>query len=648
MLQLFLILITVSQSELSLSDMCGRPVPYASVCTDSTLIGISDLTGSLFLQDETDSVEIRALGFETWTGAVPASGIIHLRTVPVPSGMVVSVTAPRRGFREQFAATTTLTREDMEYMSRYGLRSLSSRCSGIYVREYGGAIPVISISIRGSDAAHSEYYIDGHRISSSMDGLPGLTLDPSIFGGLEISRGGGSGFIRGGMAGTLNFVPESGYLPPRASLIAGDDRTVSLSGGFSAGNNRISLSLRKLAGLSGSTAHDGAVLLHGRSHSFSYGVLTAASAGETESPDWTTPTDGIRKRYSFDGWGRWNSGGIRISAGIRTGKHLYSSSEPVTVNDTHDEFNGDLTAEFNLPVLPFHFGFSANTSLDAVRSTSIGQLNRLTGETAISAGYGSSISLTTSACLNFVDSGRMMNGMSLSAGLPALDSLLLMHFSGSTGFRRPTLNDLYWPEDNFARGNPDLRSETSLEFESGISLGGLDHFRFSGTGFYAETEDLIRWEPGAGGKWSPVNISRALRKGIEVEAWFSQDPFEITGTFTLLNVTDNCPESVNFGRTLPYTPDYTFALHAAVNTPEWIRWTISASGMGVRFKNYSETSWMPAYAIISTGIELSPEFMGNSALNVSVENLLDEEYHETSGYPGKPSTLYIGIEWNKN
>ena len=648
MIQLLLLLISLSQADLFIADTSGRPVAGASICTDSTLIGITDAGGEVSLPYGTDSVEVRAIGYQTWEGATPASGNVFLIPVPVPSGMVISVTASRGGFRDRFPATTVLGRDDMEYLGRSGMSNLNSRSGGIYVREYGGAMPVISISIRGSDAAHSEYYVDGHEISSSMDCLPGMTLDPVLFGGLEVSRGGGSGFLKGGMAGTLNFIPESAGLPPRASLSAGDDKSLSFSGGFTAGINRIALSIRRLSGISGSTAHDGSLLIHGNAHSYSYGFLAAVSGGETESPDWTLPTDGVRKRYSLDGWGRWSPGRVRFSLGMRAGRHEYASTEPSVVDDTHDEFGGDLNLEYNLPLLPFHLGVSANTSLDRVWSTSLGERNRVTGETAFTAGYGDAVSVSASASLNTVSSEKTMYGAVLSIGLPALDSLLQLHASASTGFRRPSLNDLYWPEDNFARGNPYLLPETSVEFESGISFNAVDWLKFSATGFIAETDDLIRWEPGESGKWSPVNIARVLRKGIETEVWFAEHPLQITGTLTLLNVTDNFSGSVNYGRTLPYTPDYTYGVQAGVEYPYWAHWSVSVSGMGIRFKNYSETSWMPAYTIFSAGVDLHPEFMGNFSFNASAENLFDKEYQETSGYSGKPGTLHIGINWNGN
>jgi len=646
LIQLLLILIGISQSSLSICNVSGFPVTGASVCADSTLIGITDSIGEVSLPYGTDSVEVRAMGYVSWTGAVPRSGNVFLSAVAVPSGMIMLVTGSRGRERDILPATTVLARDDMEYLGKSGLNALSSRCSGVYAREYGGAMPVLSISIRGSDAAHSEYYIDGHDIGGSMDGLPGITLDPSLFGGMEVSRGGGSGFLKCGMAGTLNFVAESPDLPPRASLTFADNHSISFSSAASIGKNRISLSARRLKGMTGSTAHDGNILLNGSISPFRYGILTSLSSGETESPDWTVPTDATRRRLSVDGWGRWNAGYLSISADFRAGRHEYRSTQPSITEDTHDELSSGLALDYAAALSAFDLGFKAGSSYDRVNSTSLGRRDRLTAEAAFALSYSGPISISSSVSLSAAPSP--MTGAFLSAGLPVLDSLLLLHASASCGFRRPSLNDLYWPEDNFAEGNPDLLPETSREFEAGVTLNTFRNIRFAAAVFTAITDDLIRWEPGESGKWSPVNISEAIRRGIEAEAWFIEKPFEVSASLTLLEVKDNCAGSVNYGKKLPYTPDYTFGIRAGIDLYSWAHCSITAGGMGIRFKNYSETSWMPSYTVLSTGIDLHPEFMGEFSVNASIGNLLDEEYQETSGYAGKPRTLYFGIEWNAN
>lgn len=80
----------------------------------------------------------------------------------------------------------------------------------------------------------------------------------------------------------------------------------------------------------------------------------------------------------------------------------------------------------------------------------------------------------------------------------------------SKNFRIPTFNDLYWQEV----GNPELKPEHSVQFEIGQELrfGGL---RISATYYQIKLRDMIRWLPGQGGLFSPVNTDRVLISGVE-------------------------------------------------------------------------------------------------------------------------------------
>ena len=646
MIHLLILFILTGQHTLTVDDTAGLPVIGASVCCDSTLLGFTDAGGEVNIAGQPDVIEVRALGYSLWSGSYPESGHIQLVPVPVPSGTVISVRASRRGFRDGFPATTVLGKDDMEFLSITGLGGLSSRTGGAYVRQYGGAMTVISVSMRGSDAAHTGYFVDGHEIASSMDNRPGIEIDPSMFGGMEVSRGGGSGYLRGGMAGVLNFLPESRNSPANISLRWWDNGSSGISGGVPVGIGRFTLSLRRTVGIHGSRANHGSVLYIGAEEGLRYGLLTSASGGGTESPDWTVPTDGRRERYSADGWLRWMTGRFMFSADARTGRHSYASTLPTIIDDTHDELQGSGGIEYHQQLGVFDIDLAGEFDYQEVWSSALGNRNRISEDIATSAGYRSAVSLSLSTRISLASSEEPGWGMRLSAGLPVSDSLISFHTTISRGFRRPSFNDLYWPEDNFAIGNPDLKPESSVEVEAGVSLLGLDFLRLSATGFSARTEDMIRWAPGEGGKWSPVNIAIAHRRGIETEAWFSMGSLELTGGLMLLRVTDDCPESSGYGKVLPYTPDYTWGIRSDLVYPSGYRWWVQCSGMGIRFKNYSETSWMPAYTTVSAGVTLPVPFTDSFSFGLTVENVLDEEYEETNGYTGKPRTISLQVRWN--
>jgi outer membrane receptor protein involved in Fe transport len=472
-----------------------------------------------------------------------------------------------------------------------------------------------------------------------MDGLPAAMPDVSLFGSLEVARGGGSGFLRGGMAGALNFIPEPRSAPPRASLTADDRGGLKAAGASGIGTGRIAISLGRSVGVGGSRSLSGSVLYTGIAGLSRFGLLSSIAGGETEGPDWSLPTDATRQVASLEGWYRWMTGPVGLSADAGARRTMYRSTTPTDADDDHREGGGGLAAEWHtgLPIVDLRLSGALSGRL--LRSTSVGKRSSLSAELAASCGWSGPLSISASARLSMLKKGEPMAGASATASVPLVDHLLAAHLSASSSFRRPTFNDLYWPEDDFAVGNPDLQPERSMETEAGIAMPGTGCWSLSMTGFLAFTDDLIRWEPGESGKWSPVNVARARRMGIEIESRLTLGACDLSGTLTLMDVTDNDPASTNYGMTLPYVPDCTFGLHADMELPAGLAIWISLEGSGIRFQNYSETSWLPGYQLCSTGLSLRLPFWTETMLEISGTNLLDREYEESNGYHGEPRTL---------
>ncbi|OPL18545.1 MAG: hypothetical protein AVO35_04225 [Candidatus Aegiribacteria sp. MLS_C] len=624
----------------------GEPVPGASVLQGHNLVGITDSLGSVNLPDTAGTLTVFALGFVEWRGTVPPSGRVVLEQVPVPSGIVVTVTGDRSTLRRRFPATTMLDGEDMETLSRSGLEGLMSLSGGVFVREYGGSIPVVSISIRGSDPAHTSYSVDGHDLASCMDGSPGLVLDPAVFGGMEVSRGSGSRFMSGGMAGTLNFISAAASRPPKVSVDISDDGSGGVSGSVRAGEGRLGFSLRRSVGVRETTGYGASLIYTGKTGPLTGGALASVAGGGTENPDWSIPTDGTRERGSLDCWGRAELGSdLSLIADLRTGRHVFCSTVPESIDDTHDEAGAGFGAELRIRPAGIHAIISAGIEADRVWSTSLGDRGRTALEGSIEAGFLEAVSVNASAAVNHVPGETTLPGAGIMLGAPLLDSMVIAHAGAALGFRRPTLNDLYWPLDSYAVGNPDLEAETSLDTEAGVSLHPARRASISVTAFFGRSRDLIRWEPGAEGIWSPVNRARVARRGVEAEGWASIGSMELLGTLTVLEVRDDDPCSPEFGRTLPYVPDHTWSLKASIALDRKWRVNAGARGMGIRFTNYSETSWQAAYALLQAGIDFRPSLHAGITMELSVDNLLDEEYLETSGFPGRGRTFRAGLRW---
>ena len=211
--------------------------------------------------------------------------------------------------------------------------------------------------------------------------------------------------------------------------------------------------------------------------------------------------------------------------------------------------------------------------------------------------------------------------------------------SVSRNFRFPTLNDLYF----LPGGNPDLKNETGVQYEAGLSFAvGRDAiYTLSGSASWYDQriDDWILWLPTTKGFFSPVNIMEVHAYGVEVRADLSVMlarglKLDLDGTFSWspsINVGEPMsPADQSVGKQLPYEPEFS---GTATGRLAWRSW-----GLLWQFCYYSERYTMSSNDITLTG-RLTPYVMNNLSLEkgfafrradlslkATINNLFNEEY----------------------
>ncbi len=89
-----------------------------------------------------------------------------------------------------------------------------------------------------------------------------------------------------------------------------------------------------------------------------------------------------------------------------------------------------------------------------------------------------------------------------------------LHFSAGKAYRTPTYNDLYYPVTMYAEGDPDLKPETGIAYEAGITNLKED-VKTGLTIFQKDIENYIFWTSGDDFVWRPYNL-QAFIKGAEL------------------------------------------------------------------------------------------------------------------------------------
>ncbi len=90
-------------------------------------------------------------------------------------------------------------------------------------------------------------------------------------------------------------------------------------------------------------------------------------------------------------------------------------------------------------------------------------------------------------------------------------------------FRSPTINDLFWPDTGFTKGNTNLVAETGWHSEATIEHVWQEKIMVSLTWFQADIDDKIAWaedpaDPNIinwGGYWKPSNVNKFESEGLE-------------------------------------------------------------------------------------------------------------------------------------
>ncbi|MBC7186125.1 MAG: TonB-dependent receptor [Calditrichaeota bacterium] len=216
-------------------------------------------------------------------------------------------------------------------------------------------------------------------------------------------------------------------------------------------------------------------------------------------------------------------------------------------------------------------------------------------------------------------------------------------------FRAPTFNDLYWPEDAFTVGNPNLKPERTTEIEGGLSVSvpaaGRLHSDLSVYRRWAR--DLIVWGMDAATyKWSPANVSEAEITGQELRV-----KWEGVAARLIIEASYSHLRAVNAGgvpglqgKWLIYRPEHTASLRAGFQgRPFYCNAT--ASYVGSRYTDEANTAPLPAHTVVDANAGVRVPFWGVTwHLRVAVDNLFDVQYQVADGYPMPGRQWRAGVE----
>jgi len=241
----------------------------------------------------------------------------------------------------------------------------------------------------------------------------------------------------------------------------------------------------------------------------------------------------------------------------------------------------------------------------------------------------------------------------------------------TSGFRAPTLNELYRPfrvKNDIIESNQNLQTEQHLGFEAGLRFSPEDSWSLSANAFRYELDDMIAnvvlsresgfnplcgFVPDGGSCGQRLNLSESTVEGFEL-VWESQ----ITNTFHAQAQLVYAPSEINSNSSLPELSGNEFPHASPFRSTLSLSWLPRDevriwSNLRYQKSEYEDTGntrILDKSFQVDCGIHFA--ITGQHALSARVENLLDAEIEtgiSTAGLVsiGAPRTLWISWDFSR-
>lgn len=540
-----------------------------------------------------------------------------------------------------------ITAEDIQLLNPVSLTQLLASVAGIDISTTGGRGQNASVFFRGANAGHTLVLLDGVKISSATLGQSDLQkLSVNNIDRIEIIKGPrASVWGSEAISGVIQiFTKQSGR--PSIELAIGQDgyQSTLLNANIKHGNGQTSVMLD-------------------REKSDGFDVL-AATEPDKDGYDFQSlsvrGSQAIDQRLDLN----WI---VNLNSGESEYDSAFSGPNRASHNNHHWQLGGDFKWTSNITNFSLseyqdrskNYGNGTSKSsvesimtkrqqLSASNSTVVNKrLNLTLGTDLITervsgpqsyqnderdvSGFYAQVLYNSGAWryegslrYDVIEKVDSETTSTLAIGYD-INSFTQVAFNRATGFRAPTFNDLYWPEDAYAKGNPDLQSERSINHEVSVkqTIAGVN---WRASYFQNEISNLIEWQPNESFQYQPMNVLEAEIKGLElnltVELWEHQHSYSATW----LDAID-----ANTRATLPLRAEKRSHYQVSKRLNK-LSYAFEIAYIGERQQKMwdGEVVKLPSHSV--TNVNLNYEYNQNIRIALSVKDVFDQSKASAVGY----------------
>ncbi len=574
-------------------------------------------------------------------------------------GYTVTATRTKTASDQLATASSVFTRADIEQFQVRSLPELLQRAPGVNLVNNGGMGKTTSLFMRGTNSDHVLVLIDGVKVGSvSLGTSPFQHMPIDQIERVEIIRGPQSSLYGSeAIGGVIQIFTRKGRQTEQpkfnVDLGGGSYDTVqaaaTVSGKFKQFHYALSTSHINTQGFDARQATDGFFPIDQPDRDGYYNTGLNAKLGyqfengEIEAfysrADGRTDFDGFQIEAEFVNQVVGLHGSIDVNDFWRSSLRLGMSREDSSnFTDTGEFFSRFDSTRWNVSWLneftinPDHrVIFGADYRLDEIDSNTL-YVESARYDVGVFAELNSRLweNHYLHAAVRWDENEAFGDYVTGSVGWRFNWNYGLSLFASyGTAFKSPSFNELYWPDDGFGGGNPNLDPEESETVEVGIA-GQHDRWGWEIRAFHTMIDELIA-------AWPPQNVNKANIDGIELAI-----NAEIMGWKNSLSGELLSGKDTMTNKRLPRRAE------------KLIRYDLSKSfdrlnvGMTVlardaAYDDVANTAKIPGF--VTVDLRAAYEINKNWRLNAKLSNLLNKQYQLVDTYNTADRNFFVSIHY---
>lgn len=549
-----------------------------------------------------------------------------------------------------------VTKEEIKQTGYSDITQILSQIPGVTTNNNGGFGTRTSLFIRGAEARHTGFSIDGLRIndpSNTDRQFDGAFLNPLIFQEVKIYKGPQSIFYGpDAMAGLVEFVTDKGNGKNEKEFLLGGGSfdtyraMVTQSWGTQHHKGKVSASTFKTNGISrlnkkrfDATERDGTVthqVVSSSTHrfeKFNTDLLLGYNFGKSELDDLSRDSKKdqsithqlfLQQKTSV----RLNA---RDSLNIRTGVNRYHREIQMSSGDNHYVGNtGQVDLFWDRRTTNLHTLLGISLDYEKFEIDRSQKKNNTLASTYLTQKWTQNI-YEFSYGVRYDRHQRFGDLLTYSVS-PAVNlGELRLDYIYATGFKAPSLYQLYAPEMWGAPvGNKNLDSERSYSHSVNASYpvwGGEFNLSF----FNNKYDDLITWTMTQG----YLNQQKFQVRGVESSFKLTLDKFTMRPFLTVQDFRDNETAILRRPRNI-WGTDLAYQINANFST--WGRWEYRSASRDIN--TTGGITKINGYEKVDMGVTYQ---LNQQQFSIKVMNIFDREYEQLYGFNTQPRSFMV--EW---